>query len=60
MFLFPNNNTEGIAELLAAVRNNSFGDFDVDPDALTFVLTGKYILIDYKAILSHGAAGLLR
>jgi hypothetical protein len=38
--IFTDKNTKGISELLETVRNNSFGDFDVDPNALTVVITG--------------------
>ncbi|XP_028413956.1 uncharacterized protein LOC114536812 [Dendronephthya gigantea] len=38
--LFKKGDETGIMELLAAVRNNSFGDFDVDPNALQVVITG--------------------
>ncbi|XP_028406445.1 uncharacterized protein LOC114528934 [Dendronephthya gigantea] len=38
--LFRKGDETGMKELLAAVRNNSFGDFDVDPDALQVVITG--------------------
>ncbi|CAB4016025.1 Fibroblast growth factor receptor 1 [Paramuricea clavata] len=38
--VFTDKNTKGISELLEAVRNNSFGDFKVEPNALTVVITG--------------------
>ncbi|CAB3991504.1 angiopoietin-1 receptor-like isoform X3 [Paramuricea clavata] len=37
---FTDTDTTGISDLLVAVRNNSFGDFKVDPDAVTVVITG--------------------
>lgn len=37
---FSDKDTEGLTDLLAVVRNNSFGDFEVDPDALVVVITG--------------------
>ncbi len=40
---FTDKDTTGLSELLTAVRNSSFGDFDVDPDAVTVVITGAYI-----------------
>ncbi|XP_028413931.1 uncharacterized protein LOC114536784 [Dendronephthya gigantea] len=38
--LFEKQDETGLKELIAAVRNNSFGDFDVDRDALEVVITG--------------------
>ncbi|XP_028413933.1 titin-like [Dendronephthya gigantea] len=38
--LFKKEDETGIRELIAAVRNNSFGDFDLDRDALQVVITG--------------------
>jgi archaellum component FlaG (FlaF/FlaG flagellin family) len=40
---FTDTDTTGISELLVAVRNNSFGDFKVDPDSVTVVITGKWV-----------------
>lgn len=37
---FTDTYTSGIRDLVEAVRNNAFGDFDVDPDALTVIITG--------------------
>ena len=43
--LFREGDKNGMKELMAAVRNNSFGDFDVDPDALKIVKTGTVYTI---------------
>ena len=43
--LFTEEDKNGMKELMAAVRNNSFGDFDVDPDALEIVITGTVYTI---------------
>ena len=40
---FDDTDTTGVSALLVAVRNNSFGDFKVDPDAVTVVITGKWL-----------------
>ena len=40
---FTDTYTSGITVLVDAVRNNSFGDFDVDPDAVIVVITGTWV-----------------
>jgi hypothetical protein len=42
-FLFTDKDTEGLTELYSSVRNSSFGDFVVDPNALQVVFVGKCI-----------------
>ena len=53
---FSDKNTEGLTELFDAIRNNSFGDFPVDPDALTVIVIGTlysfFIIIIEKSLIS--------
>jgi hypothetical protein len=51
--IFTDKNTKGISELLETVRNNSFGDFNVDPNALTVVITGTVHEYFYLIWLFH-------
>ena len=49
--LFREGDKNGMKKLMDAVRNNSFGDFDVDPDALEIVITGTiYTISSYISI----------